>query len=198
MRSNHRPTLHHEFVGDPELRQRYWARNFVAWTDFKDSKINTTHQFLSWLENQVVERAACAQSQNGDVSLLNVDYSTFQSPECTNAHCYDNTGAPGLLKPDLVFFGGNVPKERVDFTYARIEEADGLLILGSSMKVYSGWRFAKHAAEKGIPVAIVNIGETRADDIATLKIEARLGDIIGQVWHRLARKRNLREYVSDR
>eukprot|EP01134_Creolimax_fragrantissima_P005756 CFRG5756T1 len=257
VRNNHRPTrynklmvlptLHNEFMGNAEMRQRYWARNFVAWSDFMNSEINITHKFVAWLENvgklhylitqnvdglhtasgtdRCVELHGCTQrvecmscgakysrralqpmmekanpnwvdfrpqdiedsTPDGDVNLLNVDYTTFQPPHCVNKHCQNDAGLGGILKPSIVFFGGNVPKEVVHFSYARVEEADGILILGSSMKVYSGWRFARHAAMNNIPIAIINIGETRADDIATLKVEARLGDVVKKVWHRLAR-----------
>jgi NAD-dependent SIR2 family protein deacetylase len=100
-----------------------------------------------------------------------VDYMTV--PECENCG--------GTLMPDVVFFGGTVPKERVDMTRQAIADADALLVAGSSLQVYSGFRFARLAHELGKPVAIVNRGKTRADDLATLKLEEDAGEVLAQV-----------------
>jgi NAD-dependent SIR2 family protein deacetylase len=78
----------------------------------------------------------------------------------------------GILKPDVVFFGDSVPAERVARCTALVEEAEALVVLGSSLQVFSGRRFVKQAHARGIPVAIVNRGETRADALATVKVDA--------------------------
>jgi NAD-dependent SIR2 family protein deacetylase len=100
---------------------------------------------------------------DGDVELG--DTTDFAVPACR---------CGGVLKPDVVFFGENVPKERVLRCYAAVEEllpADGaLLVLGSSLTVMSGFRFVRHAAKLGIPVVIVTRGHTRADDLASYKL----------------------------
>jgi NAD-dependent SIR2 family protein deacetylase len=77
----------------------------------------------------------------------------------------------GMLKPDVVYFGENVPKDRVDEAYSLVDGADALLVAGSSLTVYSGYRFVRHAAAVGIPIAIVNRGRTRGDDLATVRID---------------------------
>ena len=77
----------------------------------------------------------------------------------------------GMLKPDIVYFGESVPKERVQQAYSLVDHADALLVAGSSLTVYSGLRFVRHAAALGIPVAIINRGRTRGDDLATVKID---------------------------
>jgi NAD-dependent SIR2 family protein deacetylase len=77
----------------------------------------------------------------------------------------------GMLKPDIVYFGENVPKERVEQAYSLVDEADALLVAGSSLTVYSGYRFVRHAATLGKPVAIVNRGRTRGDDLTTVKVD---------------------------
>jgi NAD-dependent SIR2 family protein deacetylase len=84
----------------------------------------------------------------------------------------------GVLKPDVVFFGENVPRERVELCYSLVEDAEALLVAGSSLTVMSGLRFVRRAAALGLPVAIVNQGETRGDPLATLKIEAPLGAVL--------------------
>ena len=78
----------------------------------------------------------------------------------------------GVLKPDVVFFGETVPRERVDQAYALVDAADVLVVLGSSLTVMSGFRFVRHNARAGRDVVIVNRGTTRGDDLATLKLEA--------------------------
>lgn len=77
----------------------------------------------------------------------------------------------GMLKPNIVYFGESVPKEIVEQAYSVVDGADALLVAGSSLTVYSGYRFVRHAAAKGMPVAIINRGPTRGDDLATVKID---------------------------
>jgi NAD-dependent SIR2 family protein deacetylase len=77
----------------------------------------------------------------------------------------------GVLKPDIVYFGENVPKERVQRAYAMVDDAGALLVAGSSLTVMSGLRFVRHAAKAGKPVVIVNRGATRGDPLATVKVE---------------------------
>ena len=73
----------------------------------------------------------------------------------------------GMLKPDIVYFGESVPKDRVDEAYSLVDGADTLLVAGSSLTVHSGYRFVRHASTLGIPIAIINRGRTRGDDLAT-------------------------------
>ena len=84
----------------------------------------------------------------------------------------DCLGCGGVLKPDVVFFGETVPRDRVDQAYALVDAADVLVVLGSSLTVMSGFRFVRHNAKAGRDVVIVNRGTTRGDDLATLKLEA--------------------------
>jgi len=84
----------------------------------------------------------------------------------------------GPLKPHVVFFGENVPRPRVDAAWAMWDAADVLLVVGSSLTVFSGFRFVKKAATRDLPVAIVNLGPTRGDPLATLRIDRPLGEVI--------------------
>ncbi|SHM99197.1 NAD-dependent protein deacetylase [Cryptosporangium aurantiacum] len=104
---------------------------------------------------------------DGDVDLPEEQLDGFAVVDCI--------GCGGVLKPDVVFFGENVPKERVADCTATIERAGGLLVLGSSLTVYSGRRFVVQAAKAGIPVGIVNQGPTRGDDHASVRVDAPLG-----------------------
>jgi NAD-dependent SIR2 family protein deacetylase len=76
-----------------------------------------------------------------------------------------------MLKPDIVYFGESVAKEVVDQAYSLVEQSDALLVAGSSLTVFSGFRFVRHAAARGQPIAIINRGVTRGDDLATVKVE---------------------------
>lgn len=104
---------------------------------------------------------------DGDVELPEEAIDAFVMLDCRSCG--------GALKPDVVYFGESVPPERVARCYALVDEARTLLVLGSSLTVYSGRRFVMHAHAHGIPVAIVNQGPTRADDLAAVRIDAPLG-----------------------
>ncbi len=92
----------------------------------------------------------------------------------------------GMLKPDFVFFGENVPKERVARSYAMLDEADALLVAGSSLTVMSGLRFPRYAKKVGKPVVIINRGRTRGDDTASVKLDAGVSASLGYLAARLA------------
>lgn len=111
---------------------------------------------------------------DGDADIADSDVAGFVLAGC--ASCGSD-----LVKPDVVFFGENVPKLRVEACYALIEAARSLVVLGSSLTVMSGLRFVRRAAALGVPVAIVNQGETRGDPLAGLKVEAPLGQVLGAV-----------------
>ena len=91
--------------------------------------------------------------------------------DTTSFRIVDCPACGGMLKPDIVYFGESVPKSRVDEAYSMVDGADALLVAGSSLTVYSGYRFVRHAAARGIPIAIVNRGRTRGDDLATVRID---------------------------
>jgi NAD-dependent SIR2 family protein deacetylase len=92
----------------------------------------------------------------------------------------------GPLKPDVVFFGETVPRDRVQHCFDLVERAGSLLVLGSSLTVMSGYRFVLHAAKRGIPVGIVNVGPTRGDAKADVRVDAPLGEVLPELARRLA------------
>jgi NAD-dependent SIR2 family protein deacetylase len=87
----------------------------------------------------------------------------------------------GILKPDVVFFGESVPLPRVRSSFDLVDEADALVVAGSSLTVMSGLRFVRHAAKRGLPVAIINRGPTRADDLAAVRIDAGTSDVLADL-----------------
>lgn len=215
------PVRHQEFIADPRVRARYWARSMIGWTHMGTAQPNAAHRALAGLEqegrlkglvtqnvdrlhqkagskavidlhgriDQVVCLACSARSErahlqqrllamnpqyadlgagiapDGDADLERTDFSDFTVPGC-------EVCGVGVLKPDVVFFGANVPPERVEQALDALDAADALLIVGSSLMVWSGYRFATHAADRGLAIAAINRGRTRADPLLSLKVEA--------------------------
>lgn len=105
-----------------------------------------------------------ADAPDGDADLEGHDFGRFDVPPCP--------ACGGIVKPDVVFFGENVPRERVAAAIEACQAADAVLVVGSSLMVFSGYRFVAAAAKAGKPIATVNLGVTRADPLVTLKIDA--------------------------
>jgi NAD-dependent SIR2 family protein deacetylase len=106
----------------------------------------------------------------GDATLSRSDFESFVVPSCR---------CGGALKPDVVFFGESVPKPRVAKAYRAVEESDALLVVGSSLMVYSGYRFAVSASKRGTPVGILNRGRTRADHLAGMRLRGHCAELLG-------------------
>ena len=107
---------------------------------------------------------------DGDADLEHQAFTAFDVPSCERCG--------GMLKPDVVFFGEGVPPGRVQQAMDALAAADGMLVVGSSLMVYSGFRFVKAMAEAGRPIAAVNMGRTRADDLLAIKVSAPCGDVL--------------------
>jgi NAD-dependent SIR2 family protein deacetylase len=98
--------------------------------------------------------------------------------DTTSFHYLDCPRCAGMLKPDIVYFGESVPKDIVAQAYSLVDQAEALLVAGSSLTVFSGYRFVRHAAALGIPVTIVNRGPTRGDDLATVKVDGGCSELL--------------------
>lgn len=109
-------------------------------------------------------KITASTAPDGDADLEQVDFNAFREPVCP--HC------SGMLKPDVVFFGENVPRERVRDATEELHRSDAMLVVGSSLMVYSGFRFAQMARDAGVELAILTLGRTRADHLTTLKLHA--------------------------
>ena len=117
------------------------------------------------------ERARSIPSApDGDADLPDELVADFAVVDCT--------ACGGLLMPDVVFFGGSVPRPTLDAAWSTFDRAEVLLVVGSSLAVFSGYRFVRRAAERGIAVAILNRGPTRGDELAHVRLDARAGEAL--------------------
>lgn len=136
-------------------------------------KQQTSRSDLQWRIRELNpnwEATAGGHAPDGDTFLTDEEVRDFIVPGCLNCG--------GVLKPEIVFFGDTVPKETVSFIHERLLESDSVLIIGSSVEVYSSYRFAHAAWQQNKPIAILNIGPTRADKFASIKMSAIAGDVL--------------------
>ena len=121
---------------------------------------------------------------DGDAKISRQDFDSFVVPGCLDCG--------GIFKPDVVFFGESVPKDRVATVHRHVEGASALLVVGSSLMVFSGFRFVRSASHAGKPIAIVNRGATRADALAAHKLSGNCADILASVADRIEPERDPR------
>ncbi|HEY0700906.1 MAG TPA: NAD-dependent protein deacetylase [Micromonospora sp.] len=124
--------------------------------------------------NPDFDAAVTAVNPDGDVDLRDEDVAVFRTVDCRSC-------GGGMLKPDVVFFGENVPAPRVRRCFDLVESARLLLVAGSSLTVFSGRRFVLRAAKLGVPVVILNQGPTRGDEHAVLTVDAPLGLLLPEL-----------------
>lgn len=156
----------------------YVDRTLIDRREFQQKLIGLNPSWFAELQTKLNQIQATEASSSpsearadGDIEpSLNTDYSTFQLPNC------DNCGS--FYKPNVVMFGENVPKHIVNESFRLVSQSDGLLILGTSLQVFSIYRLVRYAHDIGIPFGIINIGETRADQIAQFKYQHQLGPFL--------------------
>ncbi len=127
---------------------------------------------LRELNDHLIGQTAEARP-DGDTALSSDAVATVRYPACESCG--------GTLKPDVVFFGGSVPAERVKRCRQAIAAADALLVIGSSVQVYSGFRFCRHARQLEKPIGIINPGQTRADELAALRLSRECGPLLASL-----------------
>ena len=128
--------------------------------------------------NPELARVSSRMAPDGDAEIDDFDTRELRVPSCRDCD--------GVLKPGVVFFGEAVPARRVEAAFASLSDARAVLVLGSSLMVYSGFRFVREAARRGLPVAAINRGATRADAMLDLKLEADCGNVLSAVLEELA------------
>ena len=214
------PMTYQQFVGDADLRRRYWARNHIGWHHLRHAVPNAGHAAVAELERRglisglITQNVDRLHTDAGSENVIDL-HGRYDRVTCLNCHTgfsrsevaellqdlnpgfLDRVGADGdiapdadaeitdtedfvvadcpvcggMLKPDFVYFGENVPKDRVARAFSVVDDAGALLVAGSSLTVMSGLRFVRYAVKAGKPVVIINRGATRGDPLATLKID---------------------------
>lgn len=139
------------------------------------AEVTSRHQWQDWLQvhNPDVDDVEHALAPDGDADLAREDFKDVRVPVCESCG--------GTLKPHVVFFGDSVPKATVERCYQWVDQADAMLVVGSSLMVYSGFRFVRRAQQRELPIAAVNQGKTRADEWFELKVTGNCSDILPQV-----------------
>ena len=143
--------------------------------------VETRHSIQQWLEthNEIPQLEALTVRPDGDADLPDQFVSNFQSPDCQDCG--------GALMPEVVFFGGTVPSSTVEACYELIDASAGMIVLGSSLSVYSGLRFCRYTVSQSKPLVVLNQGQTRADDICQYKFDEAPFELLAQCTQRLRR-----------
>jgi len=160
----------HQRAGSKQVVDLHGTLDQVVCLDCSARIAREQVQHFLMQNNPLLQNLTSAPAPDGDSQLEQMDFSKIEIPYCR--HC------GGLLKPDVVFYGESVPPERVKICFDAVGRADAMLIAGSTLMVYSGYRFTRRAHEIGMPIVAINRGVTRADDILTLKIEQDCGSVL--------------------
>lgn len=219
------PVQHQDFMGQLEVRQRYWGRSLIGWPVIRNAKPNPAHFQVAELENHARTQLLVTQNVDrlhqragsrlvldlhgradevicmscgyrckrddvhGMCDDLNPDFRDFRATAAPDGDAdlevdfngfrvADCSRCGGILKPDVVFFGDAVPKQRVTLAMEALQASDGMLVIGSSLMVFSGFRFCRHAHELAKPIATLNLGRTRADLLVNLKLNSRITETL--------------------
>ncbi|TKR82856.1 hypothetical protein L596_016530 [Steinernema carpocapsae] len=166
----------HGLAGSEKLTELHGSGRFVVCQscDERFSRFDVQNWLHDLNPNWTI-REIGEMAPDGDVEISDSALESFNMPYCPSC------GPDSILKTDVVFFGDNVRRCVVDFCYEKIDECDGILVLGSSLSVMSGYRFVYQASLRKLPILIVNIGPTRADHLATVKLSAKCSEIVTQI-----------------
>ncbi len=167
----------HQAAGSENVVDLHGRLDSVVCLSCRDTLPRDALQVALLRENPEFSVDAATIGPDGDSDLQAFAYDRFRVVDCP--------ACGGVLKPDVVFFGETVPKLRVDRALAALAQSKSLLILGSSLMVFSGYRFVKAAQRLGLPIAIVNRGRTRGDDAALVKLEGDTGEVLSAIAERL-------------
>ncbi len=169
----------HQRAGHNQVVDLHGRLDQVICTDC--STVTSRDTVQNWLDcyNVPVEAEQFELAPDGDADLKRSNFTEVAVPSCQRCD--------GILKPHVVFFGDSVPKARVEQAYAWVDAADAVLVVGSSLMVYSSYRFVKAAAEAGKPIAAINKGKTRADDKLAVKVDADCATTLERLAHLLVK-----------
>ena len=168
----------HQRAGSGEVIELHGSIGAVTCLECGTRHERATIQQTLEAENPALLDVVAEPAADGDAHLEWHDLGGFRIPACPNCG--------GLLKPSVVFFGENVPRATVDDATHALEAADAMLVVGSSLMVYSGYRFCVWAQKMGKPIAAINLGRTRADPLLALKVAASCAETLTALAARLA------------
>ena len=168
----------HQRAGSIEVIELHGNISRVVCLGCGATQARETVQLILAEQNPRYFDAVAKTAPDCDADLEHCGLEQFSVPQC--GHC------GGMLKPDVVFFGEGIPRARVDAARVALEEADAMLVVGSSLMVYSGYRLCEHAHAMGKPIAAVNRGRTRADSLFTLKVEHGCGEALSDLVESLS------------
>ena len=167
----------HQRAGSPDVIELHGNIGRVICLDCRAGYSREIIQQALEADNSDFPGAAATAAPDGDADFALHGVDAFRVPRCVECG--------GTLKPDVVFFGEGVPRDRVDAALRGLELADAMLVVGSSLMVYSGYRFCERASQMGKPIAAINLGRTRADHLFTLKVERSCAEALPALLDRL-------------
>ena len=173
----------HDQAGSSDVIELHGSLHRVLCLDCGERSDRAAIQQLMELQNPYLAGVDAVQAPDGDTLLDPAFESRFQVPHCP--YCDGQR-----LKPDVVFFGENVAPQTAAKALASVTEADGLLVVGSSLMAYSAFRLCKTINEQGKPLIAINIGKTRADELLDLKIEMSCEVLLPELVERLVEGRD--------
>jgi NAD-dependent SIR2 family protein deacetylase len=168
----------HQRAGSRQVIELHGGIDGVICLDCGTQHSRASIQQTLEADNPALRSVTAEAAADGDAHLEWHALETFRVPACANCG--------GLLKPAVVFFGESVPRERVEAASHALDAADAVLVVGSSLMVYSGYRFCVWAQKQRKPIAAINLGRTRADPLLSLKIAAPCADMLTALAGRLA------------
>jgi NAD-dependent SIR2 family protein deacetylase len=168
----------HQRAGSSDVIELHGSIGAVTCLDCGTRHARSTIQQTLEADNPALLDVVAEPAADGDAHLEWHDLGGFRIPACPNCG--------GQLKPSVVFFGENVPRATVDDATRALEAADAMLVVGSSLMVYSGYRFCVWAQKMGKPIAAINLGRTRADPLLALKVAAPCAETLTALAARLA------------
>jgi len=173
----------HQAAGSTDVIELHGSLHRVLCLDCGGDESRSSVQALLESSNPELVGAAAGvpirAAADGD-ALLESGFDSFVVTPCP--------GCGGTLKPDVVFFGGSIPRPRVEASFAALDAASAMLVVGSSMTVYSGYRLCERAHSAGKPIAAINRGVTRADHLLAVKVDADCGEALEAAWRALGER----------
>ena len=168
----------HQQAGSDQVIDLHGRIDRVVCLSCSERSDRQTFQRRLEIDNPEWARRTAAVAPDGDADLEHMDFNDFKLRDCGQCG--------GILKPDVVFFGESIPRQRAKAASAVVEEADGMLVVGSSLMVFSGFRLVRQASDRQLSIQVINQGRTRADELVDFKLAAPCAEVLNAVAAELA------------